>query len=77
MTEHELLTIFANSLNLNVKQVHMNLKINEIEEWDSLGHLAFLNALDNKTKGKASLVKDLGAKKSLKEILKTLNKNKI
>lgn len=48
-----------------------------IESWDSLGHLSIITALDKATKGKSSKIKVLADANSVKKILEILKKNKI
>ncbi len=77
MTEDNLIKIFCNSLKIDAKDVNINSKSDDIEEWDSLAHLTFLSAIDKETSGEASKIENLGEKYSLKEILDTLNKNNL
>lgn len=46
----------------------MDLKIDDIPEWDSLGHLTILSYLDDLTEGKAAEIGNLGVMESLNEI---------
>lgn len=57
----------------------VNLKSSDknIEEWDSLGHLSIISALDKATKGKTSKIPSLANASSVSEILEILKKNKI
>ena len=48
ITSEEIIKIFCKSLNVKPTRININTKINEIDEWDSLGHLTFLSALDKK-----------------------------
>ena len=50
MTSEEIIKIFCTSLNVDPKRVNLNTKINAIDEYDSLGQLTFISALDKKTK---------------------------
>ena len=74
MTSDEIIKIFCSSLNIEPKRVNLNTKINEIDEYDSLGQLTFISALDKKTKGKLAKNKNLEKKKTLKEILKSITR---
>ena len=42
--------IFKSSLNVDSSKVNENLKYNEIEEWDSIGHMTLMSALEEKYK---------------------------
>ncbi len=48
-----------------------------IAEWDSLGHLVVLTALDKEFKGKIAEIKDIAAADSVKKILTILGREKI
>ena len=50
---------------------------NNLEEWDSLGHLSILTALDKKTSGKTSKIKSLADLESVSGIIKVLKTKKI
>ena len=74
ITSEEIIKIFCKSLNVKPTRININTKINEIDEWDSLGHLTFLSALDKKTNGKLLKIKNIDKKKTLKEILKAISR---
>ena len=38
--------IFTKSLSIDPKKFHENLKYTEIEEWDSIGHMSLMSALE-------------------------------
>tara|TARA_Y100000590_G_scaffold333599_1_gene379522 strand:- start:4 stop:246 length:243 start_codon:yes stop_codon:yes gene_type:complete len=42
--------IFKKSLNINDEKFSKNLKYNEIDEWDSIGHMALIAALEEEFK---------------------------
>ena len=42
--------IFKNSLNIKDDKFNENLKYNEIEEWDSIGHMTLVAALEEEYK---------------------------
>ena len=77
MNQKKFLTLMAKSLGVNIKKISINLKINEIEEWDSIGHLNILSSLDKATGGKTSTIKELGTQTSLKKIWEILKKKKL
>ena len=74
ITSEEKIKIFCKYLNVKPTRIKINTKINEIDEWDSLGHLTFLSALDKKTNGKFLKIKNIDKKKTLKEILKAISR---
>jgi hypothetical protein len=47
------------------------------EEWDSLGHLSILQALDEKTGGASGSVSNLGSANSYSELENTLREAKL
>ena len=67
----------SKGLKVNIKKITINSSSKDFEQWDSLGHLAFLSAIDEATSGEASKIENLGAQKSLKNILDLLNKNNL
>ncbi len=77
MNEEKLIKIFSKVLKLDESKIDINTTTEQIEEWDSLGHLAFLSAIDEATSGEASKIENLGTQKSLKSILELLNKNNL
>ena len=42
--------IFQKSLNVTAEKVNKNLKYNEIDEWDSIGHMTLVAALEEEYK---------------------------
>ena len=77
LTETTLIKLIAESLKIPQKKLTINSKIEDIEEWDSLGHLSIFFAIDKKTKGAASKIKQLNDSKSIKDIHALLKKNKL
>jgi len=77
MGERELIEIFSKALKVDKSKININTTADEIEEWDSLGHLAILSAIDEATSGEASKIENLGAQQSLKGLLDLLNKNNL
>ena len=47
-TENSYKEIFKTSLNIKDEQVTDKLKYNEIEEWDSIGHMTLVSAIEDK-----------------------------
>ena len=45
-----------------------------IKEWDSLGHLSILSALDKELDGKAASIESLAGAKTVREIVQILEK---
>ena len=51
--------------------------VDSLEEWDSLGHLSMLVALDKKLNGKAAKLQELGSCQSINQLISILKKNKL
>ena len=76
MIKTELCKLIKSSLKITTNINEKNLSHN-IEEWDSLGQLSILTALDKKTKGKTSKFKSLTDATSLSAIIKISKTKKI
>jgi len=70
MNKSEFLQAIAESLEIDPSEVDINLKIGDVSEWDSLGHLTMLTFLDEKTQEKASEIDGIGSMESLDQIWK-------
>lgn len=51
--------------------------VDDIDEWDSLGHLAILVALDKKLSGQVAGIKEMATASSVATILKLLKDNQL
>tara|TARA_Y100000031_G_C7856712_1_gene220054 strand:- start:108 stop:350 length:243 start_codon:yes stop_codon:yes gene_type:complete len=49
-TKQKYLEIFKTALNVSDDKLNENIKYNEIEEWDSIGHMTLVAALEEKYK---------------------------
>ncbi len=77
LDKEKLFIIISKALKVQKKKINMKLKIGEIEEWDSLGHLEILIKIDKETQGKASKIKNLSNCNSVIKIYENLKKNKL
>ena len=77
LNQKKIIKIIAKSLSLPEQEINERTNNKNLEEWDSLGHLSILTAIDNETKGEASKIETLSACTSIKEILETLKKNNL
>jgi acyl carrier protein len=73
----KLIDIFSKALNIPEDRIKEDVNNENLEEWDSLGHLAILTAIDNETKGKASKIETLSECTSFSNLFETLKKNKL
>ena len=72
MNKDKLLNVIAEAL--DVDAVTLVSDQSNTQEWDSLGHLSILAALDDKLKGQVSKLSNLGKLTSVKEIYNELAK---
>ena len=68
MNKNDFIVAIASALEVEADVVTMDLKIEDIPQWDSLGHLTILSYLDNLTHGKAADINNLGSMESLRDI---------
>ena len=76
MTEKDLIQLIKKSLQKKQK-IDVNSNSNNIEDWDSVGHLNILSNLDIKLKGATSNISKIATATSVKKILNILKKNKL
>jgi len=75
MNKDDLLILIKNAL--EVEHIDLSSSMDTIDEWDSLGHLSILSAIDEKLEGKASDVSDLASATSVEKIINILEKNSL
>lgn len=73
MNKNQIKTIMADAL--GVKHLNDSDSSDNVEEWDSLGHLSILSAIDNALDGKASDISELANADSVGKIIKILENN--
>lgn len=76
MNEEKVFSLIKKSLKTKSK-IDKNSSSKNIEEWDSLGFLSILTALDKETKGKTSKLNSLANADSVSKMLLILKKEKI
>ena len=76
ITTEGLITIITDALDAD-DVITVDSSMENINEWDSLGHLSVLTSLDQATEGKASAISDLGESSSVKEIISILRKENL
>ena len=72
MNEKEIISIVSKALK---KKMNAKSSVKNTEEWDSLGQLSILSAIDKATKGKSSKI-DLTEVESIKQLCLKLKKVK-
>ena len=60
MTEEKFMEIVSEALAVDVAEITLDTKMYDVENWDSLGQLNILTALEEATDGKASSINNLG-----------------
>jgi acyl carrier protein len=76
ITLEDLFKIVAKSLNIKESKINLKTKDTDLEEWDSLGQLSIISALDKKFKGKVR-IDEIAAKSSINAIVSFLSKKKL
>ena len=76
MNEEKVFNLIKKSLKTKSK-IDKNSSSKNIEEWDSLGFLSILTALDKETKGKTSKLNSLANADTVSKMLAILKKEKI
>ena len=67
------LKIISKALNIPQKKITEKTKLGSFEEWDSLGMLTVMSAIDKKIKGKVD-INSFEKVKNIEDIVKILNK---
>jgi hypothetical protein len=68
MKKNDFILAIASALEVDKELIKMDLKMDDIPEWDSLGHLTILTHLDDMTDGKAGEISNLGSLDKLEDI---------
>ena len=76
ITKDELISMITNALDAD-GVITLDSTMDDISEWDSLGHLSILTSLDEATDGKASSLSELGDSSSVNEIISILEKENL
>ena len=76
MNQDDLCILIKEALDAD-DNIDINSSSDNIPEWDSLGHLSVLTALDDATGGKASSLSDLSEATSVTRIVDILKSNEI
>lgn len=65
-------SLIKNAIDAESEITHES-SMDDVPEWDSLGHLSILTSLDQATDGKASSISNLGDASSVSEIISILD----
>ena len=74
VSEEEVTKIVAGALGIDNKAVSKNSKMADFPEWDSLGHLTILAALEDELGDRYSESEDLSTAVSISDLLLALNR---
>ncbi len=75
ISSNEIIEIIENILEIESNTLNINTKKEDVEAWDSLGHLGVLVAIDKKLDGKAAKLNGLSEVDSIESIIDLLNEN--
>ena len=75
MNFEELKKIIAKALKIKVSKINHKSGMSVIEEWDSIGHLSILIAIQKKLGKKSNQYKNLANATTVKDLIKILEKN--
>jgi acyl carrier protein len=76
MTKDEICLLIKVALDAD-NEIDINASADNIPEWDSLGHLSILTALDQAVDGRASSLSELSDATSVTEIINILESQEI
>ena len=75
MNKQDLFKIISEAL--EVDSIDENSSMDNLDEWDSLGHLSILSAIDQELDGKASKLTALAAATKVSSIITILEENNL
>lgn len=67
--EQEIFNVIAKALDIDASQINLETNSNDLEEWDSLGHLSLLMELDNNFDTVSEKAPQLASASTVKEIV--------
>lgn len=71
-TPEDVFCLIHDALNTPSHPITIDSTMEDFEEWDSLGHLGILAALDTAYEGRIGTIKEMGTARSVREILTLL-----
>jgi acyl carrier protein len=77
MKKNNVIVIIEEALGVLKGELTMSASMENIEQWDSLGHLSILSALDREFDGKIAAISNIAQADSVKKILDILSENKL
>jgi acyl carrier protein len=76
-TEQDVLSVIEKSLEVPSGTIDLDTVAESMEEWDSIGHLGILTALDSFFEGGIANVSEIGEATSIPKILDALRKHSL
>jgi len=77
MNNEDIIKIIARALNTSEDLVTMGSSTDNIENWDSLGHLSILVALDKAFNGELANIAEMATADSVSKIVKILEEHSL
>ncbi len=77
MKQAAILEIIENGLKVDKGTLTMESTMDSVQEWDSLGHIGMLVALDEAFEGKVASIDEMGTANSTQRIIEILKENAI
>lgn len=77
ISEKEVLNAIQKALNIDEKLITLESLALDVNEWDSLGQLGILNALDELFAGRIASIKEMANADSVRKILQILKNNSL
>ena len=77
ISEEEIIAVIGNALELEETNLTIDSLADDIEEWDSLGHLSMLVALDELFSGRIGDIEEMATANSVKKIIRLLKDNSL
>ena len=74
MTADEFLVVVSRALEIDLSEISLETTMEGLEEWDSLGHLTLLSAIDQATDGKTSRIKGITELASLSDLYAAISR---
>ena len=75
--DEEIIQLIGKALNINADTLTADSSAQQLEEWDSLGHLGILSDLDRFYDGKIAGIKEMAQADSVGKILQLLKNNSL
>lgn len=77
ITQTDVIVVIENALEIKNGKLDENSRAEDVDQWDSLGHLSILIALDKIFDGKIANITDMATANSLPKIFNILKQNSL